>query len=227
VTAFTLVVERGRLSAAEFPLQRPSTTIGSAPMNDVCVADAGIARIQVEIRVDESGLAALPVAAGGTSVNGMVIRGRTALQHGDRLTIGQACVFRIRRAVDGGPEPTPGGGSGASSGSRPFALPRWVVAYLAAMLVVFGLVAFKRPSGSRTFTAIRTDEISYATRHGLDGEQTDRMISLITLAQIEERRGNLASAYELYRDALAARAPADPKSPAYLFATRRMVAVRR
>lgn len=231
MTRFSLLVEKGRLDSHQFELTRESTTLGSAALNDIrLLDDAGVARVHAEIRRSANGLIAIaPVGKEITTVNGKPITVSTPLKVGDRIAIGRQYQFRISDADLTAPsENAASPGADATSTPKPadgMKVPTWVFVYLIVMAVAAAFLAFSRGTVVESLAAVTAREAQFAGDRQLPQEETDRVLRLLTVAQIYEQQGKPQTAYEVYRDLLGARRPAQPESPAYRFATTRMVAV--
>jgi len=231
VTRFSLFVEKGRLGSEQFELTNESTTLGSAALNDIALPDdPSIARVHAEIRRSANGLITIaPVGKEITTVNGKAITVVTPLKVNDRIAIGRHYQFRI---TDGDlTAPPPDAASTGVAGTLTPApaggmkVPIWVLAYLIGMVVAAAYLGFSRGSGVESLATVTAREVQFAGERQLPQEETDRVLRLLTVGQIYEQQGKPQTAYEVYRDLLGARKPAQPESPAYRFATTRMVAV--
>jgi len=84
-----------------------------------------------------------------------------------------------------------------------------------------GVVKF-RSSTTGGVAEVSAQEEQYASSRQWPAAETARVIRLLETAVVHERRGDIRSAYEAYREALGVRRPVDPFAPAYRYAAARM-----
>lgn len=108
-----------------------------------------------------------------------------------------------------------------------FRMPTWLIVYLSAMVIVIVFFAVVKTLGGGTagLEQLHRQEAQYVAARKLPNDDTDRLLKLLDTAVVYERRGDLRSAYEAYREMLAVRQPIDPQSPAYRYAAARMAAL--
>jgi hypothetical protein len=240
-----LVVEKGPLAGSELSLSADrSMTVGRREGADVLLTgDDFVSLEHAEVLFMPSGALLRNKSANGTLVNGIPIT-EVALAVGDRISVGLLHLLRVTslpappappasRAErrPGAAEPAPAATAGvpstakAASAVKPgWKVPVWLVAYLALMVVAgvfLGITKFR--SGKTSGLAeIRIQEQKYAADRQWSDADTQRVVHLLETAIVHERRGDIRSAYEAYRETLGVRRPIDPYSPAYRYAAARM-----
>jgi hypothetical protein len=211
-------------------LSRRATTIGSGPSADLSLpGDEFVSGQHAEITFEQGTATLRNLSTNGTLVNGRPAT-ETALVADDKIAVGLLYVLAVKRATRASSSArvslpvadtaaaTPGGG---------FKMPTWLMLYLAAMGVLFVVFAIL---SSRSETQVGLEEVqaqerTYATSRKLAPAETDRVLQLLATATVYERRGDMRSAYEAYREVLSTRKPIDPRAPAYLFAAARTAAI--
>jgi hypothetical protein len=165
----------------------------------------------------------------------------TLLNPGDKIAVGVLHLLTVRpMPVSARPAAAPGPAAAshqaadaarASAAAAParirLRLPVWLIAYLAVMGVAVVYFGVQRATQTEPgLQQVLAEEAQYASARGLAAADTARLTRLLETAAVFERRGDLRSAYEAYRDALAVRQPVDPASPAYQYAARKAATAR-
>lgn len=233
-----LIVEKGPSAGERVVLARGSVTIGADGGADLVLAgDEFVSSPHATIVVSDGGAVLRNVSANGTLVNGRPVS-ETPLAAGDRISIGLLYLLTVRATPAA---PPPGSSAVSAAGSTTaqqagtpaakaaggFRLPVWLMAYLALMgilFIFFSIVSLRR-GDAPDLKAIQTAETAYASGRKLPAAETERVLRLLETAVVHERRGDMRSAYEVYREVLGARLPVMPQSPAYRYAAGRMAAL--
>ncbi len=238
---YRIVVEKGPCTGVELPLgpgQR--LTIGRRAGADLVLGgDEFVSPDHAEVQCTDAGLTLRNRSENGTLLNGRPVA-EARLAAGDRVAIGLLHLITVR-----GTAPMPAarltGSSAAASkdvrsvrakagarASRRPLVPWWLIAYLVMVTgaAVFLGVLKLRGSSAPDLAAIQQQEQSYATARQLPAPETDRLMRLLLTASVHERRGDLRSAFEAYREVLGARRPVDPRSPAYRYAALRLAGLK-
>lgn len=238
---WALRVEDGPTAGTMVTLSGSSLTIGSAPVTDLQLpASSGVARVHAEITRHADGF-----SLRGTSDDARVmVNGESIRTHELRLDDVVQIGKRTMRLVEVGASAAPSGGSSrtpagdgsetASPESRPSPLaslglqriPLWLQLYLVGILVAACYLGYSRfTERPVSLPAIQAQEVAHATARQRDEFETGQVLRLLQTAVAHEGRGDVTSAFELYRAVIVARQPPDPNAPASRFAARRMAAL--
>ncbi|MGH9384799.1 MAG: FHA domain-containing protein [Vicinamibacterales bacterium] len=237
-------VDKGPRSGAEVRLMPGQTvTIGrQAGCGLVLDGDDFVAPLHAEINWRNGAPILRNLSSNGTLVNGRPVN-EHPLGVGDRIGIGLMHLVSVRAVVptkDAAPvaaTPSPLNRPAGRTSAKPrdpadasskpksiFKMPLWLRAYLVAMAAVFVLFAIQK---SRTpapvgVLQVQQQERQFAEARKLPDAETERVLHLLELGAVYERRGDSRSAYESYREALSARQRVEPQSPGFRYAALRL-----
>lgn len=249
-----VVIEKGPSAGAEVALAGQRVSIGRRQGADLMLTgDDFVSLDHAEIEWSEAGPVLRNKSTNGTLVNGKPVT-QSPLAAGDKISIGLVHLLAVRPAAVATPASRPASvprvepptrpapavaatvvtpaekaraDSKEAAGSFKLKLPVWLIAYLVLMAIAFAYFGFMKLRGSTApgLSQIIVLEEQYAASNKLRTADTQRVLRLIQTAVVHERRGDMRSAYEAYREAISVRRPVDPRSPAYRFAISRIASI--